>query len=132
MMLEGAERDRREAISAFSYAEDTRFRPSLQRASLLGGTPSASSGDHQASAIPAQAGDGCDKAAGWYAGCCILKEGRDEGQDHRGPVGAEGVGGADEFLAKSGKKTVQHVTQSESTHGRDGMSHHITVTVWYE
>ena len=30
------------------------------------------------------------------------------------------------------KKTVAHVTQSESTHGRDGMNHHITVTVWYD
>ena len=30
------------------------------------------------------------------------------------------------------KKTVAHVTQSESTHGRDGMNRHITVMVWYD
>jgi hypothetical protein len=34
-------------------------------------------------------------------------------------------------LAKS-KKTVRFVTQSESTHGRDGGNHHVTVTVWYD
>jgi hypothetical protein len=34
-------------------------------------------------------------------------------------------------LAKS-KKTVKFVTQSESTHGREGANHHITVTVWYD
>lgn len=34
-------------------------------------------------------------------------------------------------LAKS-KKTVRFVTQSESTHGRDGANHHLTVTVWYD
>jgi hypothetical protein len=34
-------------------------------------------------------------------------------------------------LAKS-KKTVRFVTQSESTHGRDGANHHVTVTVWYD
>ena len=30
------------------------------------------------------------------------------------------------------KKTVAHVAQSESPHGRDGMNHHITVIVWYD
>ncbi len=34
-------------------------------------------------------------------------------------------------LAKS-KKTVRFVTQSESTHGREGANHHVTVTVWFE
>jgi len=34
-------------------------------------------------------------------------------------------------LSKS-KKTVRFVTQSESTHGREGANHHITVTIWYD
>ncbi len=34
-------------------------------------------------------------------------------------------------LAKS-KKTVKFVSQSESTHGREGANHHLTVIVWYE
>ena len=39
-----------------------------------------------------------------------------------------------DFLAtlEKGKKTVGHVTQSESPHGRDGMNHHLTLTVWYD
>ena len=39
-----------------------------------------------------------------------------------------------DFLAtlEKDKKNVAHVTQSESPHGRDGMNHHITVTVWYD
>ena len=35
-------------------------------------------------------------------------------------------------MAKLGKKTVQHVTQSEGARGRDGMGQRITVTVWYD
>lgn len=34
-------------------------------------------------------------------------------------------------LTKS-KKTVRFVTQSESTHGRDNASHHITLIAWYD
>ncbi len=34
-------------------------------------------------------------------------------------------------LAKS-KKTIRFVTQSESTHGRENATHHLTMTVWYD
>ena len=41
-------------------------------------------------------------------------------------------GELDEWLKGTENKTIKFITQSESQHGRDGNSHHITVVVWYE
>ena len=41
-------------------------------------------------------------------------------------------GESDEWLKSAEKKTVKFITQSESQHGREGNSHHVTVIVWHD
>ncbi|HYW85954.1 MAG TPA: hypothetical protein VFB30_22070 [Spirochaetia bacterium] len=41
-------------------------------------------------------------------------------------------GELDEWLKGAENKTVKFITQSESQHGREGNSHHVTVIVWYD